>query len=137
MSLPPEDVIQAEIDYIKELAEQVGKDYRWAKNVGYQRANGQAEKVKGSGVSDPVGMTVVSTYHANARSAARRAAKLTRQARMTLQGAVVALENALREPGAPSPTDNAFVPPITEAEYEAALDAQARREQRGEGFGDG
>lgn len=130
--------LRREMQEMEALMGLISADYKWACNVGYQRSNSQAEKVKGSGISDPTGETVVSGFHGRARSLTRQAAKDVRKARKALEAAQSKLELVFREDGTqPEATDQSLVSPISREEYQEALNFKAKREALGIGYGEG
>lgn len=97
MSIPTPAHMNEYIRAMLNLLDDLSDTYRSALDVGYTRSNSQGDKIKSSGVGDPVGETVVSAYHSHQRARVKRAAKLIYAAYSNLNKANAALGLVLGE----------------------------------------
>lgn len=123
----------------EKLIPRIEKNLRWAGNVRYHRLRIQeTERVSTSDVSDPTGQIATGAAQKRVKAAIRTAEEKVEIALRALEAADSALDSAFR---AADPTyvplDNRLHPPLVSSdELAEARTAQARREARGEGFGE-
>ena len=123
----------------EKLIPRIEKNLRWARNLRYHRLQIQeTERVSTSGVSDPTGQVATGVAQKRVKEAIRTAEINVEKALRALEAADRDLDSAFRQA---DPTyarlDNRLHPPlVTAGELEDARASQARREARGEGFGE-
>ena len=147
MTSPRPDVIERQLDAMRDLLRErptdrfdtayrgIADQYRWLYFAGLGTSNSQEVKVAVGGSSDPTANVAVGPDKVRMREATRRAARLIREAAANLTAADSILERATS--GGMSGTSGVWPRTISDDELDATRQAKRRREQRGEGWGDG
>jgi hypothetical protein len=82
------DHLSVDLTEVVRLVRDIAHEAPWSDGVGYTRDQSQGERLKGGGVTDPTGETVVSGYHSSARSRSNEVRRRVARARRELEAAV-------------------------------------------------
>lgn len=136
-ALTTPDRMYRDLAEVRRIASALGGDYRWTYTYGLTSGSPGDTTSSPVGESNPTLNTVASGPKGYARSQARRASALVEEALSALRAASTAVAKA----GPPEPDQyepsKTYPRTTTRAELAASYAAKARREGRGEGWGDG
>jgi len=134
----PEEIADLLRDLAREMALLLA-EYRWLHGTTYDPPRGSGDYTTGSREPDRAGSLLANRNRSHARKAMVKAREAILNAKSQLQEAEVQLGHGLpRLQGRPSiePEQEEY-PTVSTAEMAKSQEAQVRRHERGEGFGEG
>lgn len=125
----------------KGLLAEIAEEYGWTHSLGLGLSSGGGEPVSGGGPSDPTQTAALDDRRGGARETCRQVARDLYFAEKKTLRAVAELRQIAGRLGharMPAPPESGSYPKTaSDADVEAAREAQRRREARGEGWGHG